>query len=801
MYESIIQSLIFPLLTAQLSPLPPTPPSEPYTNCGKNIDLSAFALEDINFARGSLSSPNFNVDYLQPEPVKYDIDEDITQYQYPNLADCLWTIKSPDNTLIKIQIHFIDVEGHTPECYFDQLQFFNNKLYDKEITEESDKIGGPYCGPSNSNFSSPFVYSDANFVQIKFNSDSNERGFGFYLKYSIIMRDLLYPDDQITSMNCTFDQGLETCPGWKVQLSRNDNRALQKFRFRPKHGKVLTQKIGPYQEHTNLPEKRGYYLHADASYPAVEGTSTTILSPVLKLKGKKNCLEFWLYLQNESIKDVNQMIKVKNQFDNTNYEEFITKSIQLDYPDKNWNGWKLVKINLNNENDLTNFQLNLTAIHIGKTNYDIGIDDIELYQGECKYFDYQCRPKYSAGQYIYKSVGKVTCDNEDNYRSVCEIQCKIGHHNFGSSPIVCERYGWSRPDNLKLIWPPPYCDYLECQKFDWDKKIFDVECSRDFNFRSECAFECKEDLKLVGQQLSTCHSNYSWGPDLPSCQSPNGDIEHKINFNNDTKTSTWFRNKDRQKARQKQLNLVMDPNFDPQAIAEAAKKTSASAGSAPIIKKPNPSSANKPVVTPLDTLAGGKSTDLPAKVDNKEVQVKIDKGITPTIPKTTETPIDFSDSDALANLFTKQTPVGPTAITTTTQLDIDGLVPLVQIDGRVLDSDTGSLPDDLTQIGFDGDDSNQSEEDIFAGMDEEDDDTEEVNYDDLQIFDENGVEEEYYDTEVDGNKNLEAGENGSLEGSEDHHKSSGNTTNTDGSSSSQLTFYYWIFLVSLILLL
>lgn len=439
-----------------------------------------------------------------------------------------------------------------------------------------------------------------------------------------------------------------------IFVTLTDTDALKAFRFKLNHAQPETKNIGPFVEHTDKPDVRGFYLHADASFPAVKDTATTILSPMVKLQ-RKNCLEFWLYLQPEAWNQLSNSVKVRN---NINQEEFdIAASINA-HPEKDWNGWKLVTINL--DETTTDLQLNITAIQIGNSKYDIGIDDVILYRGQCKYFDYTCRPHYSKGQYIYSTVGNVKCTDEDNYRSKCDVNCKIGYHNAGGSPITCERFGWSDINNLELIWPPPYCDFLECSKFEWDKKIFEVECSRDFTYRSECAFECKNNFKLKGSSLATCHYNYTWSPELPSCIDESQDIEHKLTFTNTTDHSTWFMNNNKDSAREKKLSLAMNPNFDP---AEADKKAASMAGaSSNHHAAPAQKSSNKPVVTPLTTLNGGKSTDLPEKIDNSVVQDLVNSGETPSWnqPKTVYTSTDQiftttrrpSENDMSLNMFT-----------------------------------------------------------------------------------------------------------------------------------------------------
>ena len=413
-----------------------------------------------------------------------------------NTTNCTWILNAPINTIIEIHTEFIEIEGAMPECYFDYLEF-----------RESDgaTISGKVCGKSNV----PVYRSTTNSVDIDFKTDYSNNVNGFQLKYTVLDKseaENTNSETQTPNLNCTFDYGFVYCPGWIVNEGIDKSSS---YKWNLHAGETPSYDTGPKTEHTSK-TKRGMYLYAEASYPAITGDEAVLKSPVVKLQNPKkaHCFELWYH------KTSGDSLIVKNLFDETQKTEAVNSKTA-----KNWNNWSLLKLEIP-RNSVDKVQIEIKAVRGGNPLNDIAIDDIEFYEGECKFFDYTCRPHYSTSSYIYSNVGDVECSDDDNYRSVCEIRCHLGYHNYGDSPIVCERHGWAGIENRELIWPPPYCDYLECRQFVWDKSVMEIECSKDYVFTSECAFECIKPYQLVGEPLATCGSDYNWSPnnELPKCK-------------------------------------------------------------------------------------------------------------------------------------------------------------------------------------------------------------------------------------------------------------------------------------------
>ncbi|XP_062989331.1 deleted in malignant brain tumors 1 protein-like [Elgaria multicarinata webbii] len=85
---------------------------------------------------------------------------------YPNNADCVWTIINYNNLNIKLTFASIDTD-----CLNDYVEIYDGYLYLRPI--------GRYCSSSNLTF-----YSTTNVLTVKFFSDSSVRRRGFYATYS-----------------------------------------------------------------------------------------------------------------------------------------------------------------------------------------------------------------------------------------------------------------------------------------------------------------------------------------------------------------------------------------------------------------------------------------------------------------------------------------------------------------------------------------------------------------------------------------------------------------------------------------
>ena len=252
-----------------------------------------------------------------------------------------------------------------PFCYFDHLQLVYTE------NETTFAISEPLCGRKTVKF--PIYRINKPEVEIKFITDASvERVQGFELTYQKIESELE------NTLNCTFDKGLDFCPGWEIDETSD-------FRFHLTNGPTPSLDSGPEYDNTNY-TITGMYAYAETSLPSKTGQKAVLSSPKVSFKVMRtHCVEFWYHKSANSGRLL---------VENTVTKDFI----EISQAHKNWT---LAKF----EFEASEIQLNFTVIHEGNANSDIAIDDIEHYFGECKYFDNTCRPHYSKGNFIFK-VGK-----------------------------------------------------------------------------------------------------------------------------------------------------------------------------------------------------------------------------------------------------------------------------------------------------------------------------------------------------------------------------------------------------------
>ncbi|XP_071091816.1 cubilin-like [Haliotis cracherodii] len=96
---------------------------------------------------------------------------------YPNNADCSWTINTEDpDYVVNVDVIASDIE-YSPSCSYDYYELFDG-------SDDTSTSLGRYCGSSL-----PTTHSSGQYMFIKFHSDNSNTGTGFKISYQAEDRD------------------------------------------------------------------------------------------------------------------------------------------------------------------------------------------------------------------------------------------------------------------------------------------------------------------------------------------------------------------------------------------------------------------------------------------------------------------------------------------------------------------------------------------------------------------------------------------------------------------------------------
>ncbi|XP_046553793.1 cubilin-like [Haliotis rubra] len=139
-----------------------------FTSCGASVLLASSALSYLN-------SPNYPSDY-------------------PNNADCSWTINTMDsNYIVTLDVIVSDLE-QSAGCIYDYFEVFDGS---SDIAPSL----GRYCG-----YSVPTLSSSGQYMYIKFKSDGSTTGSGFSMSYKSSFQDIVPDIPNIPNIpNINFD--------------------------------------------------------------------------------------------------------------------------------------------------------------------------------------------------------------------------------------------------------------------------------------------------------------------------------------------------------------------------------------------------------------------------------------------------------------------------------------------------------------------------------------------------------------------------------------------------------------------
>ncbi|KAM4642729.1 E-selectin-like [Discoglossus pictus] len=112
--------------------------------------------------------------------------------------------------------------------------------------------------------------------------------------------------------------------------------------------------------------------------------------------------------------------------------------------------------------------------------------------------------------------GSISCSTPgDNMPegSTCDFSCAKGFMLVGSSSVLCVAPGQWTEDS-------PKCEAVTCPTITIPEHA-SIDCEDafgEFQYNSNCSFQCDEGFILTGAESLHCSSSGSWSSDVPSCQ-------------------------------------------------------------------------------------------------------------------------------------------------------------------------------------------------------------------------------------------------------------------------------------------
>ncbi|XP_076818198.1 sushi, von Willebrand factor type A, EGF and pentraxin domain-containing protein 1-like [Clavelina lepadiformis] len=126
-----------------------------------------------------------------------------------------------------------------------------------------------------------------------------------------------------------------------------------------------------------------------------------------------------------------------------------------------------------------------------------------------------CEPTLCLPPQSSPANGRVSCDDENNFGSICSFVCDRGHFLAGSPQTTCA-------DNGRWTDTAPACRAITCEPPRNNLIDGTIACSDGNNLDSVCQYECSEGFALIGPTESVCEnldadSVGEWSTGLPTC--------------------------------------------------------------------------------------------------------------------------------------------------------------------------------------------------------------------------------------------------------------------------------------------